>query len=36
MEDLFDKKFESNLEKEAPLAERMRPTNFDEFYVLKS
>ena len=32
MKDLFDKKFESNLEKEAPLAERMRPTNFDEFY----
>ncbi|MBD3207978.1 MAG: AAA family ATPase [Candidatus Nealsonbacteria bacterium] len=32
MKDLFDKKFEENLKKEAPLAERMRPHIFDFFY----
>jgi len=32
MKDLFDKKFEENLKKEAPLAERMRPHTFEFFY----
>jgi len=32
MEDLFDKNLERNLKKEAPLAERMRPSSFKEFY----
>lgn len=32
MEDLFEKKFQEDLEKEAPLAERMRPDNFEDFY----
>lgn len=32
MEDLFNKKLKDTLKKEAPLAERMRPSNFEEFY----
>ena len=31
-QDLFDKKLEENLEKEAPLADRIRPADFDNFY----
>lgn len=32
MKDLFDEQFEENLKKEAPLADRMRPQNFDHLY----
>ena len=32
MQDLFDEKFEEDLKKEAPLADRMRPEDFEEFY----
>jgi len=32
MPDLFDKKFKENLKKEAPLAERIRPQDFKEFF----
>jgi putative ATPase len=32
MEDLFDKKLKENLKKGAPLADRMRPEDFDEFF----
>ncbi len=32
MKDLFDKNFEENLKKEAPLADRMRPKDFKHFY----
>jgi len=32
MDDLFDKKFEENLFEKAPLAERMRPYDFDYFF----
>lgn len=32
MADLFDQKLKENLRKEAPLAERMRPRDFNDFY----
>jgi len=32
MQDLFDKKFEENLKKQAPLADRIRPEDFEEFF----
>ena len=32
MKDLFDDNLEENLKKEAPLAERMRPRDFEYFY----
>lgn len=32
MEDLFDKNLEEYLKKEAPLADRMRPSDFDSFF----
>jgi len=32
MQDLFDEKFEQNLKKEAPLADRIRPQDFNEFF----
>ena len=32
MKDLFDKNFEQNLKKGAPLADRMRPQDFEHFY----
>lgn len=32
MKDLFDNNFEENLKKEAPLADRMRPRDFEYFY----
>jgi len=32
MDDLFDKNFEENLRKGAPLAERMRPKDFEHFF----
>jgi len=32
MPDLFDKKFEENLKKDAPLADRIRPQDFNEFF----
>lgn len=32
MQDLFDKNLEKNLKKEAPLAERVRPEDFDGFF----
>lgn len=32
MKDLFDKNFRENLKKEAPLADRVRPEDFDHFY----
>ncbi|PIU99033.1 AAA family ATPase [Candidatus Wolfebacteria bacterium CG03_land_8_20_14_0_80_36_15] len=32
MPDLFDKKFEENLKKNAPLADRIRPQDFNEFF----
>lgn len=35
MEDLFDQKLKKMLEKEAPLAEKMRPRDFKEFYGQK-
>jgi putative ATPase len=31
-QDLFEKKFEENLKKKAPLADRMRPEDFGEFF----
>lgn len=31
-QDLFDQKLEQSLDREAPLADRIRPENFDEFY----
>ncbi len=32
MQDLFDKNFEEHLKKNAPLAERMRPCDFEQFF----
>ncbi len=32
MKDLFDEKLEEEIKKKAPLAEKMRPKDFDEFY----
>jgi putative ATPase len=33
MKDLFDEKLEETLKKEAPLADRMRPEDFNDFYA---
>ena len=32
MQDLFDEQFEENLRKQAPLADKMRPDDFDNFF----
>lgn len=32
MKDLFDEKFQEDMESQAPLAERMRPQDFEDFY----
>jgi len=34
MGDLFDKNLEQHLKAGAPLAERMRPKDFDNFFII--